>query len=400
MPLQKRKKQTQKPIPESRKVPPISGVCRLAEAIARVSLSSQTLSKKALMQMGKALVGLEFLQRCRRHAAFWHWAARLWASRRTGCQRPSFRGRCLGSMLCARSITNSRTRCCAKEYVTMLLGLAANRLHHQTEDAALFALLRACESGMRELNLGLHAVGRTYDAIAAANMMHHYSNLVRYPYGREGGLMKLVAEVVGHGAKGAHAGWGDLSAPTRSIHPPSSRKHWALKRQCVIHGKPFISTVATARDWVEMERMHAGLARDRNADRFHDFENQTVALIAHDAMKPAMLDFVAQNFDLLSRFKRRVGTGTTGQKLNELAWSKRLACGQSLGGPLPQRPLGGDAQIADLVLERRCQRAIFFEDPHVSAPARSRHSTAGACGDHRHARGRVHHHGQGGAALV
>lgn len=48
----------------------------------------------------------------------------------------------------------------------MLLGIAANRLHHQTEDAALFALLRACESGIRELHLGLHAVGRTYDAIA------------------------------------------------------------------------------------------------------------------------------------------------------------------------------------------------------------------------------------------
>jgi methylglyoxal synthase len=28
--------------------------------------------------------------------------------------------------------------------------------------------------------------------------------------------------------------------------------------------------------------------------------------------------------------------------------------------------MGGDAQIADLVLERRCQRAIFFEDPHVA----------------------------------
>ena len=29
-------------------------------------------------------------------------------------------------------------------------------------------------------------------------------------------------------------------------------------------------------------------------------------------------------------------------------------------------PLGGDAQIADLVLDRRCQRVIFFEDPHVA----------------------------------
>ena len=29
-------------------------------------------------------------------------------------------------------------------------------------------------------------------------------------------------------------------------------------------------------------------------------------------------------------------------------------------------PLGGDAQIADRVLEGRCQRAVFFEDPHVA----------------------------------
>ena len=47
----------------------------------------------------------------------------------------------------------------------MILGLATNRLHHHTEDAALFSLLRACEAGIRELQLGLHAVGRTHDAI-------------------------------------------------------------------------------------------------------------------------------------------------------------------------------------------------------------------------------------------
>jgi hypothetical protein len=49
-----------------------------------------------------------------------------------------------------------------------------------------------------------------------------------------------------------------------------------------------------------MERIHAGLAPDRSADRFHDFGHQTVALIAHDAMKPAMLDFAARNFELLA----------------------------------------------------------------------------------------------------
>jgi methylglyoxal synthase len=61
-----------------------------------------------------------------------------------------------------------------------------------------------------------------------------------------------------------------------------------------------------------------------------------------------------------------VGTGTTGQRLNEMAWSK----GWPVDVPWVDRynsgPLGGDAQIADLMLERRCQRAIFFEDPHVA----------------------------------
>ena len=249
--------------------------------------------------------------------------------------------------------------------MSICLGLAANKLHHQTEDAALFALLRACEAGIRELKLGFHTVGRTYDAITAASMLQGYKGLVRYPYGREGGLMRLVAEVVGmEGDERTLDGAIYLMDPVdpSSIFPEAL----ALKRQCVIHGKPFLSTVASTRDWIEMERIHAGLARDRNADRFHDYENQTLALIAHDAMKPTMLDFAAHNFELLSRYRRRVGTGTTGQKLNERAWSKGWPADKPWVDRYNSGPLGGDAQIADLVLEKRCHRAIFFEDPHVA----------------------------------
>lgn len=245
------------------------------------------------------------------------------------------------------------------------LGLAANKLHHQTEDAALFSLLRACEAGIRELKLGFHTVGRTYDAITAASMLQGYKGLVRYPYGREGGLMRLVAEVVGmEGDERTLDGAIYLMDPVdpSSIFPEAL----ALKRQCVIHGKPFLSTVASTRDWIEMERIHAGLARDRNADRFHDYENQTLALIAHDAMKPTMLEFADRNFELLSRYRRRVGTGTTGQKLNEMAWSKGWPADKPWVDRYNSGPLGGDAQIADLVLDKRCQRAIFFEDPHVA----------------------------------
>jgi methylglyoxal synthase len=247
----------------------------------------------------------------------------------------------------------------------MRLGLAANRLHHHTEDAALFRWLRACEPGIRELQLGLHAVGRTCDAIAAAGMLRGYEPLKRYPYGRDGGLMKLVAEVVG--LDGAEL---NLDGAIYLIDPvdPSSifPEAIALKRQCVIHGKPFLSTVASARDWVEMERLHAGLPADRGADVFHALESQTLALIAHDAMKPQMIAFAGEHFDVLSRFAHRVATGTTGQRLNELAWSRGWPQERPWVERYQSGPMGGDAQIADRVLERRCQRVIFFEDPHVA----------------------------------
>lgn len=247
----------------------------------------------------------------------------------------------------------------------MRMGLAANRLHHAEPTAALFRWLHASGAGLRELGVELHAVGRTHDAIAASGLLAAYPGLQAYPYGRNGGLMKLVAEVVG------------LDEPDRTLDgaiylidpvDPSSifPEAVALKRQCVIHGKPFVSTVATARDWVECERIHAGYAPDPGADALFGFESQTLALIAHDARKPQMLAFAAAHFDVLSRFAERVGTGTTGQQLNELAWSRGWPHEREWVRRYRSGPLGGDAQIADRVLEGRCQRAVFFEDPHVA----------------------------------
>ncbi len=246
----------------------------------------------------------------------------------------------------------------------MRLGLAANQLHHSHDDAALFRWLRACESGIRELGLGLHAVGRTFDAIVRAGRLAGYPALRRYPNGREGGLMKLVAEVVGLEDGRTLDGAIYLIDPVdpSSVFPEAV----ALKRQCVIHGKPFISTVASARDWIEMERIHAGFAADAGADAFHRLESHSVAMIAHDAMKPQMLAFAAEQFDVLSRCAHRMATGTTGQRLNELAWSRGWPGGVPWVERYQSGPLGGDAQIADRVLEGRCQRVIFFEDPHVA----------------------------------
>ncbi|RPD87818.1 methylglyoxal synthase [Luteimonas sp. 100069] len=246
----------------------------------------------------------------------------------------------------------------------MQLGLAANRRHHANGDAALFRWLHASGAGLRELGVSLHAVGRTFDAIHERGALAGYDGLRRYPYGREGGLMKLVAEVVGMGEDRTLDGAIYFIDPVdpSSIFPEAV----ALKRQCVIQGKPFLSTVASARDWVESERIHAGLVPDAGADDLYRFTGQTVALIAHDALKPRMLEFADRHFDLLSRFASRVATGTTGLRLNELAWRRGWPQGQAWTQRFQSGPLGGDAQIADLVLDGRCQRAVFFEDPHVA----------------------------------
>ena len=81
--------------------------------------------------------------------------------------------------------------------MSLRFGLAANRRHHEGHQAALFRWLRASERGIRELQLGLHAVGRTFDAIQQQGLLDRHTGLLRYPMGRDGGLMKLVSGIAG-----------------------------------------------------------------------------------------------------------------------------------------------------------------------------------------------------------
>ena len=245
-------------------------------------------------------------------------------------------------------------------------GLVAHRLHRQPGNG-LERWVNACEPGIRALGLGLHAVGGTYDALVRAGRLDGYAPLVRYPFGHEGGLMRLVSHVAG----GADARDG-LDGAICLVDPvdPSSiyPEALALKRQCVTHGKPFVATVAGAIEWLAVELVHAGLGgvMPEGAAQLFSLESQTVALIAHDAFKDRMVDFAATHFDLLSRFAGRVATGTTGSRLNAMAWSRGWPQDRPWVRPYLSGPLGGDAQIAELVLERRCHKVIFFEDPHVA----------------------------------
>ena len=229
---------------------------------------------------------------------------------------------------------------------------------------ALFRLLAALETAIRdELRVEILALGQTYDALVATRLLADYPALKRLPTRREGGLIHLVAAVVS-GDPGrrldAMIYLLDPDDPT-AIFPEGQ----ALKRECVIHETVFISTIAHAREWFELARIEHGYPANPLLDRDFVFESQTIALIAHDARKGQMRDFIRANFTFFDRFRRRIATGTTGGLLNELAatldserspWVDRFRSG----------PLGGDAEIALEVLEGRCRRVIFFEDPHVA----------------------------------
>ena len=225
-----------------------------------------------------------------------------------------------------------------------------------------------------------------------------YPALQRFPNGREGGLMKLVAEVVG-----LDEGERVLDGAIYLIDPvdPSSvfPEAAALKRQCVIHGKPFISTVASARDWIEMERIHAGFAPDPGADVFHQLESRTLALIAHDAMKPQMLAFAAEHFDLLSRYAQRVATGTTGQRPQRTGLESRLAGGPGLGAALPERADGWRRADRRAGAGATLPPRDLLRGPARGAPARSRYPAARAGRHHAYRRSGVHHLAAGGGAL-
>ncbi|MGH8855398.1 MAG: methylglyoxal synthase [Telluria sp.] len=259
-------------------------------------------------------------------------------------------------------ITTSTSKAGARPY---RIGLASSRAHHDAPDSPLVRLLRDAHPAIEHLQPQFVVVGRTFDAMHQHQLLPGYPAIERFPYGREGGLMKLVSRVVDSDPGRT------LDAVIYLIDPvdPSSNfpEALALKRQCVIHGKPFLSTLAGAREWLELEALAAGAPADSALDPTFSLPGERIALIAHDALKERMLAIAEQHFDLLDRFAVRYATGTTGGLLNQLA--RRLK-GESAGRdwvrPFLSGPLGGDAQIAELILDRQCRRVLFLEDPHVA----------------------------------
>lgn len=85
----------------------------------------------------------------------------------------------------------------------------------------------------------------------------------------------------------------------------------------------------------------------------------SVALIAHDQMKPEMINFAIQYKDILAKCKL-TATGTTGALIEEHAG---LEVEKVLSGPL-----GGDQQIGSRISCQRVDILIFLRDPLTAQP--------------------------------
>lgn len=85
----------------------------------------------------------------------------------------------------------------------------------------------------------------------------------------------------------------------------------------------------------------------------------TLALIAHDGRKADLVAWATFNRGRLSEFDL-VATATTGALLRDKVG---LAVRSVLSGPL-----GGDAQIAAMVVEGRIRAVFFFVDPLSAHP--------------------------------
>lgn len=85
----------------------------------------------------------------------------------------------------------------------------------------------------------------------------------------------------------------------------------------------------------------------------------TLALIAHDGKKEQIVAFAQKHVELLAQY-RLIATGTTGERIQE---ATPLQVERKASGPL-----GGDAQIAAEVVERRVVAVFFLIDPLYAQP--------------------------------
>lgn len=256
------------------------------------------------------------------------------------------------------------------------VGLFASPRLASGPDAPLLRIVRAFAPYLAGVaNARLSLVGETADALAQSGLLAGYPGLERLLPAAEGGLISLAARLVGLDRRDPGLDWiVFLQDPTdvSALYPEAL----ALKRQCVVHAKPFLSTEAAAAEWITLDWHRTGGVPADLVERWvrpDALEQETLALIAHDARKADLLAFAAAHRTLIGRFGCRLATGTTGALLNGATPARLGGRVQAMETAtadwveaMRSGPDGGDAQIAEEVVAGRCRRVVFFEDPHVA----------------------------------
>ena len=88
-------------------------------------------------------------------------------------------------------------------------------------------------------------------------------------------------------------------------------------------------------------------------------KQKNIALIAHDNKKGEIIEWCAQNFDIL-KGHFLYGTGTTARMIAEHT-------GLPIRG-FNSGPLGGDLQIGSRIVDNEIDIVIFFSDPLTAQP--------------------------------
>jgi methylglyoxal synthase len=312
------------------------------------------------------------------------------------------------------------------------IGLVASPSLRRGPASPLAQLLREIEPCLRYLNAEIFAVEGALHTIIRCGLLRTLDprNIHGMPSGRLGGLVDIGAAVVERRVAGVGRVFGDaakavsdrlgfdtkVDAVIYLLDPydPTARlpETLALKRECVVKGKPFLATAASVREWFSLHAVTAAAesgappsAQLRRA--FIDEKeakriglaprgHQTVALIAHNQCKLKLTEFATEHRDFLMGFDHRFGTGTSAGVLNRVcgegdpcpgseaemdALVKIVRATRRAGNHVARRddpsssdsdhwaeeldsgPEGGDLQAAEAILMGVCDTAVFFEDP-------------------------------------
>ena len=88
-------------------------------------------------------------------------------------------------------------------------------------------------------------------------------------------------------------------------------------------------------------------------------KRKRIALIAHDRLKPALVEWARNHIEVL-RQHELYATGTTGSRIEKELGLKMT---RFLSGPM-----GGDQQVGSKIAERAIDMMIFFWDPLEPQP--------------------------------